>query len=107
MSTIENNTLIAEFMGGYQYDKEDNFVTFDLTDNMFSHDTILLKNLKFHSDWNWLMEVVDKISNIKHWCLNATIDWLSESQNRDGIYTIQDMYESVVEFIKEYNKQSK
>lgn len=107
MNTTENNKLIAEFMGEYQYDQEDNFVTFDLTDNMFSHDTILLENLKFHYDWNWLMEVVEKISNIKHWSLNATIDWLSESQNRDGIYTIQDMYEAVVEFIKEYNKQSK
>ena len=103
MSTTENNKLIAEFMGCNPIFKDKKEY------QMVTHENMCYgaNELQYHKDWNWLMEVVEKISNIKHWSLNATIDWLSESQNRDGIYTIQDMYESVVEFIKEYNKQSK
>ena len=52
------------------------------------------------------MPVVEKISDIKSWSINATLEWLSDSQDRDGLYTKEDVYESVVEFIKQYNNNS-
>ena len=69
MNTTENNKLIAEFLGAKQYDETDNFVYFDETNNIFSNDTISIKDLKFHYDWNWLMEVVDKIEEKADWSL--------------------------------------
>ena len=110
---LENNKLIAEFMGGYQYDNHDDFITFDETNNMFSHNTISLENLKFHSDWNWLIEVVEKIESlgyrieiVKHICRihiwNKEIIIISEN-----IPKIEAVYNSCITFIKWYNKQKK
>jgi hypothetical protein len=64
-----------------------------------------LEDLPFDSDWNWLMEVVDKISSELHYSINATLEFLSEEQNRDGLYGIKDVYEAVVEYVKLYNEQ--
>jgi hypothetical protein len=45
MSTIENNKLIAKFMNHYE--------------NMGNI------GLQYHSDWNWLMEVVEKLESME------------------------------------------
>ena len=107
----ENNKLIAEFIGGYQYDNHDDFITFDETNNMFSYDTISLKNLKFHSDWNWLMEVVEKIND-----LNNVVE-IHENHvrvvNNERSEVLVDVvegsmleatYNACVEFVKLYNQ---
>lgn len=54
----ENNKIIAEFLG------------WEILNNMTYSKIrkgkwIELDKLKFHSDWNWLMEVVEKIEFIK------------------------------------------
>ena len=105
-NTIKNNKLkevynikiIAEFMGlcplsrsGFISDKNQEYYE-------------SLSDLQYHTSWDWLMPVVEKISDIKSWSINATLEWLSESQDRDGLYAQEDVYESVVEFIKQYNK---
>jgi hypothetical protein len=66
MNTLENNKLIAEFFGG----KYKNQTNIPLNDNEIWLPKFGVcdlgnngKVLKFHNDWNWLMEVVEKIEN--------------------------------------------
>tara|TARA_R100000963_G_C4637253_1_gene101164 strand:+ start:1304 stop:1579 length:276 start_codon:yes stop_codon:yes gene_type:complete len=89
---MEDNKLIAEFMGLVVSDREN--YTSELHTNVDA-------DLKYHTSWDWLMPVVEKISDIKHWSINATLDWLSESQDRDGLYEKEDVYKAVVEFINQ------
>lgn len=113
---LENNKLIAKFMGGYQYDNHDDFITFDETNNTFSNDTISLKNLKFHSDWNWLMEVVEKIESLEYdvniefaTCviLKNVDDFKPIFGHGSNFSKIQAVYNACVTFIEWYNKQNK
>jgi len=91
MNTTENNKLILEFMG------EPHKVWQDLA---------------YHSDWNWLMEVVEKIENlgsksaiVNH--LGKHIFTVSLNDNiisEDGNTKIEAVYNACVEFIKWYNE---
>ena len=78
---IEGNKLLAEFMGYEHNELEDDDVT--ITYNCYDHlENISGKKpwestiddyaswlrpdeMKFHSDWNWLMSVVDKIEDLR------------------------------------------
>ena len=91
---MDNNKLIAEFMGlsikegvSYYTDQDDMF---------FMGVEVEEPYLPFDEDWNWLMTAVEK-------CLTT-----GDSQHfviNDALLTcnIQEVYKSVVEFIKEYN----
>lgn len=59
--TIEDmNRVIAEFMGVYKNNK-----WMVLPDRKYALSTRYYPStLKYHSDWNWLMPVVEKISKI-------------------------------------------
>ena len=107
METIEKNKLIAEFMG-YPKQKID-FVGKRLNFENSKHNT-------YHKDWNWLIEVVEKIES-----LGYRID-ISKWENSQycGIYLngkkisgnetntkIEAVYNAVVEFIKWYNNKNK
>lgn len=62
-NTIENNKLLAEFMKfDFSRFSNDGIIEFP-NDSFFEfqYNTFTIEELKFHSDWNWLMEVVDKI----------------------------------------------
>jgi hypothetical protein len=60
MTTIENNKLMMVFLGYEEiYSPLENI--FELSEN----ETILESDLTFHSDWNQLMKVVDKIETIQ------------------------------------------
>ena len=68
------------------------------------------EDLKFHSDWNWLMEVVEKIESIKG--TQIFINGISceimfkGRENRKNINTkIEAVYNACLEFIKWYNEQ--
>jgi len=124
MTTTENNKLLADFLGAKQYHKEDDFIYFDETNNMFSNDTISIKNLKFHSDWNWLMSVVEKIESIedKQGCTffveiskeRVHIKYYYKGEefsnifayNYNGKSKIEIVYKACVEFVKWYNQQN-
>ena len=83
--TTENNKLIALFMNNA------------IVDNNNNHkDTY-----NYHNDWNWLMEVVEKIapliseSEFKYRIGNDLL-----SVNKEGVYN------ACVEFIKWYSENS-
>lgn len=120
------NRLIAEFMG-YEFvdgdfriphsDKTTNSnfsewcSTYGDIDGMFSVGYLLApSNLMFHSDWNWLMEVVEKIEKLgvvveirENVCYIETSpnNYYSELEDTK----LQATYKAVVEFIKWYNEQ--
>jgi len=64
MTTIEGNKLIAEFMGMkyHHYPKNNYYARPEHT--FFEGDKIWgITELKYHSEWDWLMPVVEKIEN--------------------------------------------
>lgn len=87
MNTIENNKIIAEFMEFkstnkcvrsetgkyYDYHSHSKFSCIKEQEiqiesengyGLVEQDFLFDEDLKFHSDWNWLMEVVDKIESL-------------------------------------------
>lgn len=91
----ENNKLMAEFLGNTETHIK-NFGGIEKT--------------KYHSDWNWLMSVVDKIESLgylveirENVCFIKTSeqDYFSELEETKR----QAVYKACVEFIKWYNKQ--
>tara|TARA_R110000751_G_scaffold297311_1_gene406835 strand:- start:441 stop:785 length:345 start_codon:yes stop_codon:yes gene_type:complete len=112
----ESNRLIAEFMGFQNtklgwYDFEE--VLLNQEDNTFDF-------LKFHTSWDWLMPVVEKIKEIKipksKFDLNIDITGYTTFRIYSENYPIhilvceitkgiETVHKVVVEFIKWYNKQ--
>ena len=109
MKTIENNKLIAEFLGYIDNGcSEDGFLIHPIT----NYD-VEISSLKYHEDWNWLMEVVEKIESlgyrieiVKHICRiylsNKETIIISENTPK-----IEAVYIACVEFIKWYNNQNR
>ena len=88
--TTENNKIIAEFMGA-----------------------TLIKDLKYHLDWNWLMEVVEKIESlgykvdISKWGNSQYCGIYLNGKKISGNETntkIEAVYNASLEFIKWYNE---
>ncbi len=114
MNTIGNNKLIAEFMELEKTKmffnlKTGNYVKNETDDCEVNATDVFIKNGKpinnlfFHSDWNWLMEVVEKIKNLVDNKQQLYIDITF------GIFncSLPMTYNACVEFIKWYNQQSK
>ena len=123
---VENNKLIAEFMGGLY----NNQAMLSLQSNeiwlpyhgVCNYKSDNGKSLKYHSDWNWLMRVVEKIEKIPekndNW-FNVTVGAscyciiqdatgeLSFEIIGDGRTKIEATYNACIEFIKWYNEQNK
>ena len=97
---MNDNKLIAEFMG-FQKTDIGWYDSNEIVPPMYDGNTFDEYELSFDTSWDWLMPVVEKISDIKHWSINATLEWLSEEQDRDGLYSIKDVNEAVVKFIEE------
>lgn len=106
MNTIENNKLIAEFMG-LQLEQE--------------QDRIFIKGLgtklieeTFNTDWNWLMEVVQKIKIIDSKAIGSLqLDLLHYQRNNKTIFDLyileekEYVYSACIDFINWYNNQNK
>jgi hypothetical protein len=112
----ENNKLIAEFM---ELVKEDRYLSFETgryckKDNdgcypapvkVYIKDGRTVHYLKYHSSWEWLMPVVEKIEhtyayvNIKgcHVKISTLVDVNAPTK-------LEAVYKAVVEFIKWYNE---
>ena len=98
-----SNKIIAEFMGYIKHTQTKAYLT---TDGYFHE-----RDLKFHKDWNWLMEVVEKIESIgftfetkKNWARitrkgeNIILRWEEDKTKIEAVYN------ACIEFIKWYNK---
>lgn len=97
-STLENNKLIAEFMG-----------------KDIGHENMIIftKNwevMKYHNDWNWLMQVVEKIRSIDNKAKeDFKIKLLHYQRNNKTIFGLsilegkEYVYNACLEFIKWYN----
>lgn len=103
--TIENNCLIAGFMGaieqnqirpGRMYFKglDDKF-----PDNMYGCNN---EKLQYHTDWSWLMPVVEKI----HDECKLYSGGLKFFEGLTIFSNMEQAYEAVIEFITWYNTQS-
>ena len=94
----ENNKLIAEFMG---CTNPFNNVT-DVTLYNVSHGTFELSDLRYDVSWDWLMPVVQKIGDeYYNTPFDETYSHLTEQY--ENIWTLEDTYRAVVEFIKDQN----
>lgn len=111
MKTIENNKLIAEFMG------------LNLHQGVWRKSTLATERkickedaLKYHSDWNWLMLVVEKIESLNYifeikttWCRiketgTGCVIVLRWEEDRTKIEAV---YNACIYFINFYNEQNK
>ena len=113
MNTTENNKIIAEFIGWKEQEEDFMF-------NPKTSGSTYVKSLLFHKDWNWLMEVVEKIESIggavcigNGNCVMIIFyltDVMGESYSKTreliGETKIQAVYNACVEFIKWYNENS-
>ena len=90
MNTQENNRLIAEFMG---------LVVSNREDYHSSLHTNVDADLKYHTSWDWLMPVAKK-------CINPEVNTEGWDNLAVKLTTCNsdEVYEAVVEFIKQYNK---
>lgn len=113
---LENNKLIGKFLGAKFIDDDS---------KMFPEGYYIISNFKhsdfpydpydweFHNNWNWLMDVVAKCTEIGY---SGNIDFEDKvyikweelfGNNLSGAFLgnhIDEVYLAVVEFIKWYNK---
>lgn len=111
-----HNKLIAEFMGG----TESKDGVFSVC-GKFGIERILTMNLEYHTSWDWLMPVVEKIENLEYIdrmgrfhfnAINFEENYTCVVTDKEEYFTqvegetkIDATYLSVVEFIKWYNEQ--
>ena len=96
---IKNNKLIAEFMGSEWH-------------KGFFKDICIISasNIpyKFHQDWNWLIPVVKKVREVINVELSIN-EYKCVQEMRFTIFpydfTINQVYQAVVEFIEWYNQK--
>ena len=122
--TIENNKLIAEFMGakpnkGGEYEMYG--IIQNIEDGENEQHLFFSSEMKFHTDWNWLMEVVEKIENFRMKQFENSMEYsvmieqqrcIITSETQGGICylagntggKIDVVYGGVISFIKWYNE---
>ena len=110
MNTTENNKIIAEFMGlSYceKYQFEGWYKNHEHNERVYE--------LLYDTDWNWLMEVVEKIESLDYWveilggyynqCNIGKQNNIKNLIERDSETKIEAVYNACIEFIKWYNEQ--
>jgi len=118
---FEGNKLIAKFMGWEVDDytgREVNYFVegqLDVYPKVVS-DWVAFQHMKFHSSWDWLMSVVEKIESLGIYtdiCKrvntkyhNVTIDDVNSKKyiaDRDSLSKKEAVWNACIEFIKHYN----
>ncbi len=113
---LEGNKLIAEFMGfvkdGFLWKHRDVKLSKYYPKNIFEGDNT--NSFKFHSSWDWLMPVVEKLECLENCRFQFEIytgprcfiyDNSHDLIEGDSDTKLQAVYESIVEFIKWYSAQ--
>jgi len=108
---IENNRLIRNFMGLYPTLNKPDFYSY--RDGVFfsSNGTIeevsksMDEYVKYSTDWNWLMKVVEEIEKYKfNFIIGGTEKHIIRNYGNSKLIST---YGCCIEFIKWYNQQSK
>lgn len=112
----ENNKLIAEFMGvetaPYYYLPQHGKI--ELNYGNYEHvEHFNSDELKYHSDWNWLMEVTQKIESLGFWveilggvhnvCTIGKTNKIEEFICVDDEVKIKAVYNACIAFIEWYS----
>jgi hypothetical protein len=107
---MNDNKLIAEFMGMTYGDPNDDSVMIQMTSQ--GNEVVPIITMKYHISWDWLMPVVDKIENlgyefiiVESRCkINHNTDHsIEELFHMETIGSKLDItYDSVVHFIKQF-----
>jgi len=127
METIEGNKLIAEFMKPQHYDKRRKDFPFPFpvieivpAEHLMGYGHVPegeIKHfhggpdmMKYHSSWDWLMPVVEKISKDYSWyCSNESGKWQIIIDIASINIVAEDLFEVTykvcIDFIEWYNKQ--
>ena len=110
MKTLENNKIIAEFLNIKLHPCEtiENFKFLPIEERGL-YNGYFIDELKYHEDWNKLMEVVKQIDKIS---LDAQIIWNLEVKANDIFDSLREVniqltYNRVIDFINFYNEQNK
>lgn len=128
---IENNKIIAEFLNWEFDDLSETFETPFLKlvePQAFGDEQFSCKlqdfELKFHSDWNWLMKVVEKIHSMQSYgvLINPNGTYIQDEDDKVICMTfkneeingeiisssnIEATFNCCAEFVKWYNEQNK
>lgn len=113
---MEDNKLIAEFMGWTERtDPTERWFGCFKTQDGVIHKNTPLDPLLFHSDWNWLMDVVDKIESLNfsvemnrqeegdYQCLIVKKEIIVQTFSSNKMESV---YQAVVKFIKWYEQNN-
>lgn len=120
---LNSNKLIAEFMGAKSIHNPTGYDIHDDKDwykyNELNYEST---DFKFHSSWDWLIPVLEKIEQLGYHtriCFDDFGSWMqihyglsvadtdeTKALNQHGT-KIENTFKSVVEFIKWYNKNGK
>ena len=106
-----NNELLAEFMGLVESTIPNRYWT---EKSLEGFGMGKLKELNYDTDWNWLMQVVEKIEGLSY-CVEIKSDTTiiyeygskTSNINNDEGTKIENTYYACVEFVKLYNEQKK
>ena len=113
----KNNKIIAEFLNWEKIDCRgcvDYVLPKSLAGPIYRFTTRDM--LDFDTDWNWLMEVVEKIESLGYWInLHGNISYYNfEIGNNDNNFKtiigeedskFKAVYDGIIKFINFYNKQ--
>jgi hypothetical protein len=91
---MKGNKLIAEFMNVHEI-MHDGYSEYDFDDNTL--DVVHENNLKYHSSWDWLMPVVEKIYN------EEGLDNELVLVVRDSVaeINIKNTYDSIIDYLNQ------
>tara|TARA_R110000751_G_scaffold6143_3_gene26668 strand:+ start:139 stop:429 length:291 start_codon:yes stop_codon:yes gene_type:complete len=96
MTTQDNNKLIAEFMGWDIQNQTTIPTNIHLSNLEFDNGEVM--ELKYHTEWNWLMPVIHK-------CFDVSDDGdMVDIMHHLQVADMKPTYKAVVEFINQYNK---
>ena len=94
----KTNKIIAEFMGIDSF--KDSLAS--LHQGKINVDVDVYEQAQYNTSWDWLMPVVQKIGDDYY---NTPFDetYSKLTEQYENIWTIEDTYRAVVEFIKNQN----
>jgi hypothetical protein len=102
---LEDNKLIAEFMGAEKSHFGD-YLIYPINTDKNAFGKTDYSDVKYHSSWDWLMPVLEKIRDMK----NESAEYMTQnSKVASALATVRIwfVYKAVIEFIKWHKTQIK